>query len=97
MEAVGSGVEANLMGSEVFGMNDWFAEGATAEYCVAQVSGIAAKPLNLTHEEAASVPIGALTAWQGLIERAKITSGERVLIHGGGGAVGIALRDGGSR
>jgi len=77
------------IGQEVYGLNDWFAEGATAEYCVAQVSGIAPKPLSLTHEEAASVPIGALTAWQGLIERARIMPGERVLIHGGGGAVGI--------
>jgi len=39
--------------------------------------------------EAASVPIGALTAWQGLLERAKLRSGERVLIHGGAGAVGV--------
>jgi NADPH:quinone reductase-like Zn-dependent oxidoreductase len=43
----------------------------------------------LTHPEAASVPIGALTAWQGLFERAKLQAGERVLVHGGSGAVGI--------
>lgn len=41
------------------------------------------------HAEAASVPIGALTAWQGLFERAKLRAGERVLIHGGAGAVGV--------
>src|SRR5262249_38830765 len=39
--------------------------------------------------EAASVPIGALTAWQGLFERAKLRAGERVLIHGGSGSVGV--------
>jgi len=75
-------------GLEVFGMNDWFADGAMAEYCVAPVSAVASKPPRLSHAEAASVPISALTAWQGLLDRAKIRSGERVLVHGGAGAVG---------
>jgi NADPH:quinone reductase-like Zn-dependent oxidoreductase len=70
-------------------MNDWFADGAMAEYCVALASSIAAKPASLTHAEAASIPIGALTAWQGLVERAKVQSGERVLVQGGAGAVGV--------
>jgi len=43
----------------------------------------------LTHELAATVPIGALTAWQGLFGRAKLRAGERVLIHGAAGAVGV--------
>jgi NADPH:quinone reductase-like Zn-dependent oxidoreductase len=43
----------------------------------------------LTHVEAATVPIGALTAWQGLFDRACLQAGERVLVHGGAGAVGI--------
>ena len=47
------------------------------------------KPSRLSHPEAASVPIGALTAWQGLFERAKLQAGERILIHGGSGAVGV--------
>ncbi|HEY1496592.1 MAG TPA: NADP-dependent oxidoreductase [Candidatus Solibacter sp.] len=76
-------------GQEVFGMNDWYAEGALAEYCAAPVGAVAAKPRRLTHEEAASVPIGALTAWQGLYDRAKLRAGERVLVHGGSGAVGV--------
>ena len=46
-------------------------------------------PATLSHEAAASVPIGALTSWQGLIDRAKLEPGERVLIHGGAGAVGL--------
>jgi NADPH:quinone reductase-like Zn-dependent oxidoreductase len=75
-------------GLEVFGMNDWFTDGAVAEYCVAPVSAIASKPLRLSHVEAASVPISALAAWQGLLDRAKIKSGERVLVHGAAGAVG---------
>jgi NADPH:quinone reductase-like Zn-dependent oxidoreductase len=77
------------VGHEVFGMNDWFSDGATAEYCIAHHSAVAPKPHGLTHAEAASVPIGALTAWQGLFDRAKLQPGERVLVHGGAGAVGI--------
>jgi len=76
------------MGFDVFGMNDWFSDGAMAEYCVAPVSAVVRKPPGLSHAEAASVPIGALTAWQGLLERAKMRYGERVLVHGGAGAVG---------
>jgi NADPH:quinone reductase-like Zn-dependent oxidoreductase len=70
-------------------MNDWFADGALAEFCIAPLSSVAAKPRNLSHAEAASVPIGALTAWQGLFDHAKLQSGERVLVHGGAGAVGV--------
>src|SRR3954447_22235619 len=76
-------------GEEIYGMNDWFADGALAEYCVTQPAWVAPKPRSLTYAEAASVPIGALTAWQGLFDRAKLQAGERVLIHGGAGAVGI--------
>jgi NADPH:quinone reductase-like Zn-dependent oxidoreductase len=70
-------------------MNDWFADGATADYCINSSSSVAVKPSRLSHLEAASVPIGALTAWQGLFERAKLQAGERILIHGGSGAVGV--------
>jgi NADPH:quinone reductase-like Zn-dependent oxidoreductase len=86
---VGAQVRDFQTGQEVYGMNDWFADGATAEYCLTQPSSIAPKPRTLSHVEAASVPIGALTAWQGLIERAGLKAGERVLVHGGAGAVGI--------
>lgn len=87
--AVGAEVKGFQVGDEVYGMNDWFAEGATAEYCLTQPANVAAKPLRLSHAEAAAVPIGALTAWQGLSDRAKLKAGERVLIHGGSGAVGV--------
>jgi len=75
-------------GLEVFGMNDWFTDGAMAEYCVAPACDVAPKPPRLSHAEAASVPISALAAWQGLLVRARLQSGERVLVHGGAGAVG---------
>jgi NADPH:quinone reductase-like Zn-dependent oxidoreductase len=77
------------IGHEVYGMNDWFSDGAMAEYCITQPTSVAQKPPRLTHVEAASVPIGALTAWQGLFDRARLQAGEHVLVHGGAGAVGI--------
>lgn len=85
---VGEGIDSNQIGREVFGMNDWFSAGAMAEYCLALPSAVAPKPPGVTHVQAASVPISALTAWQGLFERAHLRSGERVLVHGGAGAVG---------
>lgn len=89
IEAVGAGLDFVQVGKEVFGMNDWFADGATAEYCLTVPTSVAAKPARLSHAEAASVPIGALTAWQGLFDRAKLRAGERILIHGGSGSVGV--------
>lgn len=87
--ALGEGVDAFSIGEAVYGMNDWFEEGATAEACLTLAAFIATKPRRLSHEEAAAVPIGALTAWQGLYDRTQLQAGERVLIHGGSGAVGV--------
>ncbi len=89
IEDVGEDVGSLEIGQEVFGLNDWFADGAMAERCTAPFSAVAPKPARLTHVEAASVPIGALTAWQGLYDRAMLQAGERVLVHGGAGAVGL--------
>lgn len=89
VETVGDGVGQLEVGQEVYGMNDWYQDGALADYCVAPFSAVAPKPHSLSHIEAASVPIGALTAWQGLFDRARLQPGERVLVHGGSGGVGI--------
>lgn len=86
---VGDDTVGVAVGDEVFGLNDWFADGAMAEYCVTLPSSVGRKPARLSHVEAASVPIGALTAWQGLFDRATLQAGERVLVHGGAGAVGL--------
>lgn len=86
---LGKGVNDFQVGDEIYGMNDWFADGATAEFCLTKPQNIALKPKALTHELAATVPIAALTAWQGLLDRAKMQTGERVLIHGAAGAVGL--------
>lgn len=62
--AVGEEVGALEIGQEVFGMNGWYSDGALAEYCVAPFFAVAPKPPGLSHFEAASVPISALSAWQ---------------------------------
>ncbi len=84
----GPGVDAWELGQPVFGMNDWFSEGAMAEFCTAPASAVCLKPSRMSHSEAASVPISALTAWQGLFDRTRIRPGERLLVHGAAGAVG---------
>src|SRR5579859_7283376 len=85
----GKAVTGVSVGDAVYGLNDWFANGAQAEYCTATAASIAPKPNSLGDTEAAVVPISALTAWQGLFDRAKLQPGERVLVHGGAGAVGL--------
>lgn len=86
---IGAGVERFEIGQAVYGMNDWFTDGALADYCVTKPASVAAKPVRLTHVEAATVPISALTAWQGLLDRAQLQPRDRVLVHGGAGAVGL--------
>ena len=61
---------------------------AYAEYVAAPADQLALKPKNVSHEEAAAATLAALTAWQGLVNHAKIKNGDRVLIHAAGGGVG---------
>jgi NADPH:quinone reductase-like Zn-dependent oxidoreductase len=86
--ALGAGVRDAGVGDLVYGLNDWYRDGASAEYCVARVADIAGKPAGIDHVHAAATPISALTAWQGLVERAGLAEGQRVLIHGAAGGVG---------
>jgi NADPH:quinone reductase-like Zn-dependent oxidoreductase len=76
------------MGDHIYGLSDWFIDGAQAEYCLTVPGNIAPKPVTLEHTQAAAIPISALTAWQALIDRAHLSAGQRVLIHGAAGAVG---------
>jgi NADPH:quinone reductase-like Zn-dependent oxidoreductase len=88
VESVGAKVNGFSVGDEVFGLNDWFTNGAQAEYCIVKGTGLARRPKSLVHVQSAVVPISALTAWQGLFERGKLERGQRVLIHGAAGGVG---------
>jgi NADPH:quinone reductase-like Zn-dependent oxidoreductase len=80
------------VGDLVYGLNDWYRDGAYAEYCVARVADLAHKPAGVDHVHAAATPISALTAWQGLVERAGLAAGQRVLIHGAAGGVTFAVQ-----
>ena len=76
------------VGDSVYGLNDWFMDGAQAEYCLVAAASFAPKPATVDHTLAAAVPISALTAWQALVDRAQLSEGQRILIHGGAGGVG---------
>src|SRR3954452_19801013 len=82
ISALGEGVSTVSVGEAVYGMNDWFSDGAQTEYCRARAADIARKPTSVDHAHAAVTPISALTAWQGLFGHARIEAGEHVLIHG---------------
>lgn len=84
VEAVGENVKQFQPGDEVFGC----AHGTFAEYALARQSSVALKPSNLSFEQAAAVPVGALTALQGLRDSGGIKPGQKVLIQGASGAVG---------
>ncbi len=76
-------------GDEVFGMSLFpRPANAYAEFVAAPALHLARKPASLSHVEAAALPVVGLTAWQGLVDLAGVTAGDRVLVHGGGGGVG---------
>ena len=83
IEAVGKNVTQFKPGDEVFGL----CNGAFAEYCVAR-SKITLKPANMTFEQAASIPVAAITALQGVRDSGKVQAGQKVLINGASGGVG---------
>jgi NADPH:quinone reductase-like Zn-dependent oxidoreductase len=85
VEVVGKNVTQFKPGDEVFGGRT----GAFAEYvCVREARAVALKPANITFEQAASVPIAGITALQGLRDKGKVQSGQKVLINGASGGVG---------
>lgn len=88
VERCGEDVTDFNSGDEVYGLNGWFQDGASAEFVVIEADVLAKKPKNCSFTEAATVPLSALTAWQALVRRGKVKNGETVLIHGAAGAVG---------
>ena len=77
--------DAFTIGDRVYAM---IGEGAFAQYAAVPAAALARSPAGLSPAEAAAIPMGALTAWKALFDIADLKSGERVLIHGAGGAVG---------
>ncbi len=90
---VGPAVTLFKPGDEVYGMKDGYVaktyRGTYAEYVVVPEKSLAAKPKNLSHEQAAAVPLAALTAWQAMVNRGRLKPRQRVLIHAGAGGVGV--------
>ena len=86
--AVGSDVTRFSVSDEVFGRADTMQAGTIADLVVVNESALASKPSNLSHVEAASIPLAGLTAWQALVTFTNLQEGERVLIHAGSGGVG---------
>jgi NADPH:quinone reductase-like Zn-dependent oxidoreductase len=84
VEAIGKAVTTLQVGDEVFGI----AGGSFAEYACAREDKLAPKPEKLTFEQAAAVPVSALTALQGLRDRGNVQAGQKVLIIGASGGVG---------
>jgi NADPH:quinone reductase len=90
VEAVGAEVSRFRRGDEVYGMTGGVGgqQGSLAQYAAVDADLLATKPANLTMREAASLPLNIITAWEGLIDRARVRSGQSVLVHGGAGGVG---------
>lgn len=85
---VGAGVRQFRVGDEVYARPDDERIGTFAEFIAVRESSLALKPKTLTMEQAAAMPLVALTAWQALVERGGLKKGQKVLIHAGSGGVG---------
>ena len=75
-------------GDEVYGLLNFWRNGAAAEYVTTAASEVALKPVSVDHIRAAALPLSGLTAWQALFDHARLKRGDRVLIHGAAGGVG---------
>lgn len=86
--AIGAGVDGVTVGDEVYGLIQFDRDGAAAEYVAVPAADLATRPTSVSHVASAALPLAGLTAWQALVDHAKVQPGERVLVHGGGGGVG---------
>lgn len=88
VEALGAGVTEFKIRDEVYSRPDLARNGAYAEYIVVRENEVALKPKSIDHIHSAAIPLAALTAWQALFDAAKLSAGEKVLIHAAAGGVG---------
>ncbi|PYK10904.1 MAG: hypothetical protein DME61_02140 [Verrucomicrobia bacterium] len=88
VEKIGAKIAKFKAGDAVYAYLPIMRGGGYAEFAIAKEGEMALKPKNIDLEKAAAVPLGATTAWQALIDEAKIDKGQTVLIHGGSGGVG---------
>jgi NADPH:quinone reductase-like Zn-dependent oxidoreductase len=85
---LGAGAGGLAPGEEVYGLIDFDRDGAAAQYVTLPAAHLAARPLSVSHAEAATLPLAALTAWQALVDYSGLEPGEQVLVQGGAGGVG---------
>jgi NADPH:quinone reductase-like Zn-dependent oxidoreductase len=90
VQAVGEGVSGFRPGDEVFGMTGGVGgvQGSLAQFAAVDADLLAHRPRKATLREAAALPLVFITAWEGLVDRAQVRAGQKVLVHGGAGGVG---------
>lgn len=89
--AVGASVSSMTVGQDVFGaLHPTAVRGTYADYAILSEDELTPKPPSITHVDASAIPFAALTAWRALKGTARIATGQRVLVIGGGGAVGLS-------
>ena len=90
VRAIGAGVDRFRVGDEVYGLTGGVGglQGSLAQYAAVDADLLARKPANLSMREAAALPLIVITAWEGLVDRARTHAGQKVLVHGGAGGVG---------
>lgn len=85
---VGASVRKFKVGDEIYGYINLRRGGGYAEFVAAKESDIALKPKNLDFVNAAAVPVGSLTSWQAIFDKARLAAGQKILIHAASGGVG---------
>ncbi|MCV7067023.1 NADP-dependent oxidoreductase [Mycolicibacterium farcinogenes] len=85
---LGIGTTGLTVGQRVVGLADWARNGTLAEYVAVEARNLAPLPADMDYVTAAALPISGLTAWQGLFDHGRLTTGQTVLIHGAAGGVG---------
>ena len=85
---IGDGVTSVSIGDEVYGLVPFDRDGAAAEYVSVPATSVATRPRTVSHVVAAAAVLPALTAWEALVDHAKVQPGQRVLVRGGAGGVG---------
>jgi len=88
VRGLGEGAQGVSIGEETYGLVAFDRNGAAADYVTAPAADLTARPRSVSHTQAASLPLAALTAWQALTDHAGLQPGERVLVQGGAGGVG---------
>jgi NADPH:quinone reductase len=94
VEAIGPDVRGFEIGDDVFGMTGGVGgvQGSLAEFAAVDARLIAHKPRRLSHREAAALPLIFITAWEGLVDRARVKAGQKVLVQGAGGVGHIVVQ-----